>query len=450
MEGQDELFNPRRKSQRHCPLFIVVGEANQVRFTPECLCYIYKTAMDYLQSPLCQQRQEPVPEGDYLNRVITPLYRFIRSQVYEIYDGRFVKREKDHNKVIGYDDVNQLFWYPEGISRIMFEDGTRLVDIPQEERFLRLGEVEWKNVFFKTYKEIRTWLHFITNFNRIWIIHGTIYWMYTAYNSPTLYTKHYVQTRNQQPLASSRWAACAIGGVFACLVQIFATLFEWMFVPREWAGAQHLTRRMMFLILIFLANLVPPVYTFKVTKLVLYSKSAYAVSVVGFFIAIATLVFFAVMPLGGLFTSYMNKRSRRYISSQTFTASYIKLHGLDMWMSYLLWFLVFLAKLVESYFFLTLSLRDPIRNLSTMTMRCVGEVWYGDVVCRNQAKIVLGLMYLVDLLLFFLDTYMWYIICNCIFSIGRSFYLGISILTPWRNIFTRLPKRIYSKIFGHH
>ena len=58
------------------------------------VCYIYKSATDYLNSPLCQQRQEPVPEGDYLNRVITPLYRFIRSQVYEIYDGRFVKREK--------------------------------------------------------------------------------------------------------------------------------------------------------------------------------------------------------------------------------------------------------------------------------------------------------------------------------------------------------------------
>lgn len=153
---------------RDLALYLLIwGEANQVRFTPECLCYIYKSATDYLNSPLCQQRQEPVPEGDYLNRVITPLYRFIRSQVYEIYDGRFVKREKDHNKVIGYDDVNQLFWYPEGISRIIFEDGTRLVDIPQEERFLKLGEVEWKNVFFKTYKEIRTWLHFVTNFNRI-------------------------------------------------------------------------------------------------------------------------------------------------------------------------------------------------------------------------------------------------------------------------------------------
>ncbi|ABN65699.2 1,3-beta-D-glucan synthase subunit (BGS3) (GSC2) [Scheffersomyces stipitis CBS 6054] len=434
---------------RDISLYLLLwGEANQVRFTPETLCYIYKTAKDYLLSPACQQRQEPVPEGDYLNRVITPLYRFLRSQVYEIYEGRFVKREKDHNKIIGYDDVNQLFWYPEGISRIMFEDGTRLVDIPQEERYLKLGEVEWSNVFFKTYKEIRTWLHFVTNFNRIWIIHGTVYWMYTAYNSPTLYTQHYIQTKDPQPTASSRWAAAAIGGVIASAIQILATIFEWMFVPREWAGAQHLTRRLLFLLLIFFLNLAPVVFTFYWAGLSAISKTAHVLSIVGFFIAIATLVFFAVMPLGGLFTSYMNKRSRRYLSSQAFTANFIKLRGLDMWMSYLLWVLVFLAKLLESYFFLTLSLRDPIRILSTMTMRCTGEVWFKDKLCKHQAKIVLGLMYLVDLLLFFLDTYMWYIICNCVFSIGRSFYLGISILTPWRNIFTRLPKRIYSKILA--
>lgn len=434
---------------RDLALYLLLwGESNQVRFTPEALCYIYKTAFDYLLSPACQQRLEPVPEGDYLHRVVTPLYNYIRSQVYEVYEGRLVKREKDHNSIIGYDDVNQLFWYPEGISRIILADGNRLVDIPQEERFLRLGEVEWNLVFFKTYKEIRTWLHFVTNFNRIWIIHGTIYWMYTAFNSPTLYTKEYTQTLNQQPTASSRWAACAIGGVIASLIQIFATLCEWMFVPRQWAGAQHLTRRLLFLILIFLINLAPVVFVFYWAGTSYISKTAHAISIVGFFIAIGTLVLFSVMPLGGLFTSYMNKRSRTFLASLTFTADFVKLRGGNMWMSYILWVIIFAAKLIESYFFLTLSIRDPIRILSTMTMRCTGEVWFGDQVCRHQAKVVLGLMYLVDLLLFFLDTYMWYIICNCIFSIGRSFYLGISILTPWRNIFTRLPKRIYSKILA--
>jgi len=94
------------------------GEAAQVRFVPECLCFIFKCADDYYRSPECQNRIDPVPEGLYLRSVIKPLYRFIRDQGYEVVDGKFVRRERDHEDIIGYDDVNQLFWYPEGIARI--------------------------------------------------------------------------------------------------------------------------------------------------------------------------------------------------------------------------------------------------------------------------------------------------------------------------------------------
>lgn len=98
------------------------GEAAQVRFVPECLCFIFKCADDYYRSPECQNRVDPVPEGLYLRSVIKPLYRFIRDQGYEVIDGKFVRREKDHEDIIGYDDVNQLFWYPEGIARIVLTD----------------------------------------------------------------------------------------------------------------------------------------------------------------------------------------------------------------------------------------------------------------------------------------------------------------------------------------
>lgn len=425
------------------------GEANQVRFTPECLCFIFKCADDYFLSPECQSRNEPVEEGDYLNRVVTPIYKFIRNQVYEIRDGKFVKREKDHGKVIGYDDVNQLFWYPEGIERIIFEDQTRLVDIPGPQRWAKLGEVTWDKVFFKTYIESRSWFHMTVNFNRIWIIHLTMYWFYMAFNSPTLYTPHYSQLANNQPLSATRWGSVAIGGLVATFLQMVATISEWCFVPRQWAGAQHLTRRFLFLCVIFVINLVTPIYVFAYIGIETYSKSAHAVSIVGFFIAVFTFIFFAIMPLGGLFTSYMGSNSRRYVASQTFTASFHQLKRNDMWVSYGLWVCVFGAKFGESYSFLILAVRDPIRELSTMTMtRCIGEVYFGDVLCRHQAHITLGLIYFIDLVLFFLDTYLWYIIVNSIFSVARSFYLGISILTPWRNIFARLPKRIYSKILA--
>ena len=79
----------------------------------------FKCADDYYRSPECQSRIEPVREGLYLETVVKPLYRFMRDQGYEVLDGKFVRKEKDHSEIIGYDDVNQLFWYPEGLAKII-------------------------------------------------------------------------------------------------------------------------------------------------------------------------------------------------------------------------------------------------------------------------------------------------------------------------------------------
>ena len=98
------------------------GEAANVRFMPECLCFIFKCADDYYRSPECQSRVDPVPEGLYLRTVVKPLYQYLRDQGYEVLEGKFVRRERDHDRIVGYDDVNQLFWYPEGISRIVLRD----------------------------------------------------------------------------------------------------------------------------------------------------------------------------------------------------------------------------------------------------------------------------------------------------------------------------------------
>ncbi|KAF2155139.1 glycosyltransferase family 48 protein [Myriangium duriaei CBS 260.36] len=424
------------------------GEANQVRFMPECLCFIFKCADDYLNSPACQNKVEPVEEFTFLNNVITPLYQYCRDQGYEIYDGKYVRKERDHNNIIGYDDINQLFWYPEGIERLSFEDKSRLVDLPPAERFDRLKDVVWKKAFFKTYKETRSWLHALVNFNRIWVIHVGAYWFYTAKNSTTLYTKNYQQQLDNLPPPGRQWSAPALAGAVVSLIMILASLCEWMYVPRRWSGAQHLTKRLLFLIVIFVINLGPSVYIFFIDKTG-SSKISHILGIVQFLIALATFIFFSIMPLGGLFGSYLTGKSRRYVASQTFTASYPRLHGNDMWMSYGIWVMVFGAKLAESYFYLTLSVRDPIKILSTTKIStCIGDSILKDILCKRQPIILLIIIYLTDLTLFFLDTYLWYIILNTVFSVLRSFYLGVSIWTPWRNIFSRLPKRIYSKVLA--
>ena len=116
---------------------LCLGEVAQVRFIPECLCFIFECLDDCYHSPKCQNRINPILEGlFYLCAVIKPLYRFIRDQGYEAVDGKFVRRERDHHRVIGYDDVNQLFWYPEGIARIVLTDKVCLPLITRANRRL--------------------------------------------------------------------------------------------------------------------------------------------------------------------------------------------------------------------------------------------------------------------------------------------------------------------------
>lgn len=90
------------------------------------------------------------------------------------------------------------------------------MDLPPAERYLKFKEINWKKAFFKTFRETRSWWHMITNFNRIWVIHLTIFWFYTAYNSPTVYTKNYLQQVNNKPHPAAQWSAVALGGTVSC------------------------------------------------------------------------------------------------------------------------------------------------------------------------------------------------------------------------------------------
>lgn len=133
------------------------GEAGNVRFVPECLCFIFKCADDYYRSPECQNRVDPVPEGLYLNMVIKPLYNFMRDQGYEVVEGKFVRKEKDHKDIIGYDDINQLFWYPEGLAKIVLTDNVCSTLLFPCLLLISLAEPACGCLAFSAFYEIRTY-----------------------------------------------------------------------------------------------------------------------------------------------------------------------------------------------------------------------------------------------------------------------------------------------------
>lgn len=422
------------------------GEANNVRFMPECLCFIFKCCNDYYYSRDFVQQPEAPPQG-FLNHVITPIYDYYFDQNFETVEGRPVRRGKDHASVIGYDDINQLFWYEKGLQRIVLEDGkTKFMSVERGDRFLHFGDVLWKKAFYKTYRESRTWSHILVNFNRIWIIHCCVFWYYITFNSPTLYTRNYQIQRDTKPTTQATLSAMALSGAVASLINIFATLNEYAFVPRKWPGAESLLKRLLMLLLIFIANVTPSVIVLILMPIDQASSYGLGISAAQFVLSLCTVLYFSFQPLGLLFGSYL-EASDKFAPSKVFTSSVHQLTGKALISLYGLWGAVFFAKFIESYFFLVLSIRDPVRELMVMTVsNCTPEAIFGSFLCELQPRFLLGIMFLTDLLLFFLDTYLWYIIWNTVFSVCRSFYMGVSIWTPWRNIFSRLPKRVFSKI----
>lgn len=427
------------------------GEANNMRFIPEFLCFVFQCGLNYLHHVKNNNIEFKFPTNDFLDRIITPVYGYFRDQQYKLVDGEYVPRERDHDQVIGYDDMNQLFWYKQGLNSLSFskEKNDRLMKLPKNERYSKLGDVIWKKSFYKTYKEKRTWWHIATNFSRIWIIHLNMFWYYSSFNSPSLYTPNYNYMLNNQPTLQVRFSVVSLGSTVGCIIQLIAVAFEWVFVPRQWPGRKGVFWRLMAILLITIINFAPSVFILGVIPLNMVSDLGLILSIVQFCISIMTTIYFAFVPPSKLFYIPFFSKSDTFDPIKTFTASYPKLKMNGRVLSIILWICVFGAKFIESYFFLTLSLRDPIRNLNIMDItRCHGDIYLSTSLCQIQNYFVMFLMFLTDLILFFLDTYLWYIVWNCVFSICMSFASGISMLSPWRNVFTRLPLRIYSKLLA--
>lgn len=427
------------------------GEANNMRFIPEFLAFVFQCAHNYL----CQVKENNIeyklPTNDFLDRIITPVYSYFRDQQYKLVDGEYVARERDHDQIIGYDDMNQLFWYKQGLDTLSLskDKKDKLMKYPKHEWYTKLGDVVWKNSFYKTYKEKRSWWHMATNFSRIWIIHLNMFWYYSSFNSPSLYTPNYNYMLNNQPTLQARFSVVALGSSIGCIIQILAVGFEWAFVPRQWPGRKGVFWRLLAIILVLIINAAPSVFILGVIPLNAVSELGLILSIVQFCVSILTTLYFAFVPPAKLFHIPFLSKSLTFDPVKTFTGSYPKLKMNGRVLSIILWIGVFGAKFLESYFFLTLSLRDPIRNLNIMDIsRCHGDLYISNHLCKIQNFFVMALMFLTDMILFFLDTYLWYIVWNCVFSICMSFASGISILSPWRNVFTRLPLRIYSKLLA--
>lgn len=426
---------------------LIWGEAGNLRFMPECLCFIYKCCIDHFYS--FDERQNKA-EKSFLDHVIVPLYLVLREQSYSEAAGKLIQLDKDHSSIVGYDDMNQLFWHRKEMMRIKLDDkhgSGPLLEIKCMDRYVALGNVMWEKVFRKTYRESRTWMHVIVNFSRVLNIHVALFWLFTSFHLYPLYTANYDENFDNRPPLQIRLTTMALVGTIVTLVNIFATLCEARFSPRRFHGSFPVIGRLSLMVLLLALNVTPVIliFVFKLTEA--GDRTGIAISAVHISIGILTSAYLIVAPSVRLFGCKLKLRS--LMATSYFTADFHKLPTSKQLVSISLWLVVFASKLVESYFFLAVPLKAPIQALSTMQTQCVGDQWLGALICKFQPLIVLVLLYLLEFVLFLLDTYLWYVLWNTTFSVFKSFSIGTSIWTPWRNVYSRLPKRIHLQLLAH-
>ena len=138
-----------------------------------------------------------------------------------------------------------------------------------------------------------------------------------------------------------QWSCVALGGAVATIIMICATLAEFSYVPTTWNNTSHLTRRMVFLLLILALTGGPSIYILFFNQT---SQVALIIGIIQFGISVLAVALFSIVPSGRMFGDRVAGRARKYLANQTFTAAYPKLSTGARISSIGLWLLIFACK----------------------------------------------------------------------------------------------------------
>ncbi|KAJ3672614.1 hypothetical protein LUZ60_007335 [Juncus effusus] len=144
--------------------FLIWGEAANVRFLPECICYIFhnmskemEANLDSLEASRALSCSLADGSVSYLKTIITPIYNTIKAEADNNDGGKAA-----HSKWRNYDDFNEYFWSPTRVKKLGWP--------PKENSsFLLKPNKKGKRTGKTNFVEHRTFLHLYRSFHRLWI-----------------------------------------------------------------------------------------------------------------------------------------------------------------------------------------------------------------------------------------------------------------------------------------
>ncbi|KAL6200723.1 hypothetical protein ACLB2K_030504 [Fragaria x ananassa] len=159
---------------------LIWGEAANLRFMPECLCYIYHHMAFELYgmlagnvSPMTGENVKPAYGGEeeaFLKKVVTPIYKVIAEEA-----DRSKRGKSKHSQWRNYDDINEYFWSVDcfRLGWPMRADADFFC-MPSEQRKLDKSSEDHKPasgdrwVGKVNFVEIRSFWHIFRSFDRMW------------------------------------------------------------------------------------------------------------------------------------------------------------------------------------------------------------------------------------------------------------------------------------------
>ncbi|CAH8356407.1 unnamed protein product [Eruca vesicaria subsp. sativa] len=176
--------------------FLIWGEAANIRFLPECLCYIFHHMAREMDEILRQKVARPAEscrpvdrcDSDdsvsFLDHVIAPLYGVVSEEAFNSGNGRI-----PHSAWRNYDDFNEYFWslrsfelgWPWRTSSSLFQK-----PIPRKKVELKTGREKHRGK--TSFVEHRTFLRLYHSFHRLWIFLAMMFQALTiiAFNEKNL------------------------------------------------------------------------------------------------------------------------------------------------------------------------------------------------------------------------------------------------------------------------
>lgn len=415
-----------RRDLLYVGLYLLIwGESGNLRFMPECLCYIFHHMANELNRILgdyidVNTGDSPLPafhgENAFLLKVVTPIYDTLQKEVESSKNGT-----EPHSAWRNYDDINEYFWdsrcfdrlgWPMNLSgNFFYHDNS---DIHPSERTRRRKKQVGKTGFV----EQRSFWNLFRNFDRLWImlilfLQAAIIVAFNRDDYPwqglkdrdvqirilsvfmtwsgLRFIQSILDAGTQYSLVSSETKLSGVRMVLKAVVAliwtvVFVFLYDRIWTQRdsdgEWSSAANQ----------------------RVTPFLLAA-----------FVFILPELSALVLLLVPWISNFVDKSNSRFASfltwwfhSRVFVGRGLREGIVDTVMYGLYWTLVLSVKFIFSYFLQIKPMVKPTIAILDLTSEDMKYTWYR--LFRDSNRFTVGVLWLPVILIYLMDISIWYAI----------------------------------------